>query len=79
MARRLTGTAGGRAYPLEPPVKVRGLKAKFPQGIYTLEVEPSAAWPDPRDWYFVVADHACLEWDILSFPHEPKPAQVAQQ
>lgn len=65
----------GRAYAMEPPAKVTDLKANFPQGVYTLAVDGVV---EARDWYFVVADHACFESDILSFPHQPRPARVVQ-
>jgi Carboxypeptidase regulatory-like domain len=68
----------GRAYALEPPQKVRDLKANFPNGVYQLQVDTRARPMNPRDWHFVVADHQCNTSDILSFPHEPKPAQMVQ-
>ena len=68
--------ASGRAYALQPPQRVRNLKANFPQGVYQLEVDTAAGPVNPRDWHFVVADHQCNTTDILSFPHEPKPPQV---
>jgi len=68
--------ATGRAYAMDPPTRVRNLKANFPNGVYQLAVDTSAAPINPRDWYFVVADHQCNTSDILSFPHEPKPQQV---
>jgi len=68
--------ATGRVYAMDPPRKVRNLKASFPQGVYQLEVDTSQAPISPRDWHFVVADHQCNTTDILSFPHEPKPARV---
>ncbi len=68
--------ATGRVYAMDPPRKVRNLKANFPQGVYQLEVDTSQAPINPRDWHFVVADHRCNTTDILSFPHEPKPPRV---
>jgi hypothetical protein len=68
--------ATGRAYAMEPPQKVRDLKANFPNGVYQLAVETPAGPITPRDWHFVVADHQCNTSDILSFPHEPLPQQV---
>jgi hypothetical protein len=68
--------ATGRAFAMQPPRRVRDLKANFPQGVYQLEVETSTAPINPRDWHFVVADHQCNTTDILSAPHEPKPPQV---
>lgn len=68
--------ASGRAYALQPPQRVRNLKANFPQGVYQLEVDTAAGPVNPRDWHFVVADHQCNTTDILSFPHEPKPPRV---
>jgi len=68
--------ARGRVYAMDPPRKVRNLKANFPQGVYQLEVDTSQAPINPRDWHFVVADHQCNTTDILSFPHEPKPPRV---
>lgn len=68
----------GRAYAMDPPVPVRDLKANFPQGVYELAVDTSAGPLDPRDWYFVVADHACFTSDILAYPHQPAPARVVR-
>jgi hypothetical protein len=68
----------GQAYAMQPPQRVRDLKANFPQGVYQLEVETSRAPLNPRDWHFVVADHQCNTSDILSFPHEPKAPQVVR-
>jgi hypothetical protein len=65
--------ATGRAYAMQPPRRIRDLKANFPQGVYQLEVETAAAPISPRDWHFVVADHQCNTTDILAFPHEPTP------
>jgi hypothetical protein len=70
--------ATGHAYAMQPPRRVRDLKANFPQGVYQLEVDTSRAPVNPRDWHFVVADHQCNTTDILSFPHEPKPPQVVR-
>ena len=68
--------ATGRAYALDPPKRIKDLKANFPNGLYQLEVDTSKAPINPRDWHFVVADHQCNTTDILSFPHEPKPQNV---
>jgi len=68
--------ATGRAYAMDPPKRVRDLKANFPNGVYQLEVDTAKALINPRDWHFVVADHGCNTTDILSFPHEPKPLKV---
>ena len=68
--------ARGRVYAMDPPRKVRNLKANFPQGVYQLEVDTSQAPISPRDWHFVVADHQCNTTDILSFPHEPMLPRV---
>jgi hypothetical protein len=70
--------ATGRAYAMAPPRRMRDLKANFPNGVYQLEVDTSAAPINPRDWHFVVADHRCNTADVLSFPHDPKPARVVQ-
>lgn len=70
--------ATGHAYAMQPPRRVRDLKANFPQGVYQLEVDTSGAPINPRDWHFVVADHQCNTTDLLSFPHEPKPPQVVR-
>lgn len=70
--------ATGRAYAMAPPRPMRDLKANFPSGVYQLEVDTSAAPINPRDWYFVVADHRCNTTDILAAPHEPKPPRVVQ-
>jgi hypothetical protein len=66
----------GRAYAMQPPRPMRDLKANFPQGVYQLEVDSASAVVNPRHWHFVVADHQCNTTDILSYPHEPKGAQV---
>jgi len=70
--------ATGRVYAMDPPRKVRNLKASFPQGVYQLEVDTSQAPISPRDWHFVVADHKCNTTDILSFPHKPQPPRVTR-
>jgi len=70
--------ATGQAYAMQPPRRTRDLKANFPQGTYQVEVDTSRAPANPRDWYFVVADHQCNTTDILRFPHEPKPPQVVR-
>jgi hypothetical protein len=70
--------ASGQAYAMQPPRRVRDLKANFPQGVYQVEVDTSRAPVNPRDWYFVVADHQCNTSDILSFPHEPRAPQVVR-
>jgi hypothetical protein len=66
----------GRAYAMQPPRRVRDLKANFPQGVYQVEVDTSRGPVNPRDWHFVVADHQCNTSDILSFPHAPRPPQL---
>jgi hypothetical protein len=68
--------ASGRAYAMQPPRRMRDLKANFPRGVYQLEVDTAGAAINPRDWHFVVADHQCNTTDVLSFPHEPKPPRV---
>ena len=68
--------AAGRVYAMEPPRKVRTLKANFPQGVYQLEIDTSQVPINPHDWHFVVADHQCNTTDILSFPHEPKSPRI---
>ena len=68
--------AAGRAYALQPPRRVRDLKANFPQGVYQLELDTSGGSVNPREWHFVVADHQCNTTDVLSFPHEPRPPRV---
>jgi hypothetical protein len=68
--------ATGRVYAMDPPRRMRDLKANFPNGVYQLQVDTPAAPINPRDWHFVAADHQCNTTDILSFPHEPKAAQV---
>jgi hypothetical protein len=68
--------ASGRAYALNPPRRMRDLKANFPQGVYQLELDTAGAAVNPRDWHFVVADHQCNTTDVLSFPHEPKPPRA---
>jgi hypothetical protein len=68
--------ATGRVFAMQPPRRVRDLKANFPQGVYQLEVDTSTVPINPRDWHFVVADHQCNTTDILSAPHEPRPPRV---
>jgi len=70
--------ATGRAYAMDPPHWVWSLKSNYPNGVYQLNVDTSQGPVNPRDWYFVVADHQCNTTDILSFPHEPKPEQVVK-
>jgi hypothetical protein len=65
-----------RVFAMTPPRWVWSLKANFPQGVYQVEADTSAAPINPRDWHFVVADHQCNTTDILSFPHEPRPPRV---
>jgi hypothetical protein len=67
--------ATGRALAMAPPGWVWSLKSNYPNGVYQLDVDPS----DRRDWHFTVADHKCNTADILSFPHQPTPAQVIKQ
>jgi hypothetical protein len=71
-------SASGRAYAMEPPRKMRDLKANFPPGVYQVEVDTSRKAINPREWYFVVADHQCNTTDVLAFPHEPKPPVVVR-
>ena len=68
--------ATGLVHAMDPPRKVRNLKANFPPGVYQLEVDTSPGPINPRDWHFVVADHQCNTTDILSFPHWPRPPTV---
>jgi hypothetical protein len=70
--------ATGQVHAMQPPRRVRDLKANFPQGVYQLEIDTSRAPANPRDWHFVVADHQCNTTDVLGFPHEPRPPQVVQ-
>jgi hypothetical protein len=69
----------GRAYAMDPPQKVRDLKANFPNGVYQVAVDTPGRPINPRDWHFVVADHQCNTSDILRYPHEPTPQQVIRQ
>lgn len=68
--------ATGQAYAMIPSEPVEDLKANFPQGVYQIAVDGSKAPINPRDWYFVVADHACWTSDILAYPHQPRPHRV---
>lgn len=70
--------ATGRVYAMDPPRRVRDLKANFPQGVYQVGVDTSTAPLNPRDWHFVVADHQCNTSDILSDPHEPRPPRLVR-
>ena len=67
-----------RAFAMDPPRPVRSLKDDFPQGVYQLPFDTSREPIEPKDWYFVIADHQCNTTDILSFPHEPQPSQVVR-
>jgi len=70
--------AMGRAFALTPPSWVWSLKSNYPNGVYQLDVDPSPSPFESRDWHFTVADHKCNTADILSFPHQPTPAQVVK-
>jgi hypothetical protein len=70
--------ATGRVWAMAPPRRVRNLKANFPQGVYQVEVDTAQNPINPRDWYFVVADHQCNTTDVLAFPHEPQPAKLVK-
>ncbi|HEV8613964.1 MAG TPA: carboxypeptidase-like regulatory domain-containing protein [Methylomirabilota bacterium] len=70
--------ATGRVWAMAPPRPVRNLKANFPQGVYQVEVDTGQGPINPRDWYFVVADHQCNTTDILGFPHEPQPPRLVK-
>jgi hypothetical protein len=63
---------------MAPPRRVRNLKVNFPQGVYQVEVDTAQKPVNPRDWYFVVADHQCNTTDVLGFPHEPRPPKVVK-
>jgi len=68
----------GRVWAMDPPRRVRNLKANFPQGVYQVEVDSATRPLDPREWFFVVADHQCNTTDVLAYPHVPKPPQVVR-
>lgn len=70
--------ATGRVWAMTPPRPVRNLKANFPQGVYQVEVDTAQGPVNPRDWYFVVADHQCNTTDVLGFPHEPQPPKLVK-
>jgi Carboxypeptidase regulatory-like domain len=70
--------ATGQVWAMAPPRRVRNLKANFPQGVYQVEVDTAQKPINPRDWYFVVADHQCNTTDVLGFPHEPQPPKVVR-
>lgn len=70
--------ATGRVWAMTPPRRVRNLKANFPQGIYQVEVDTAQGPINPREWYFVVADHQCNTTDVLGFPHEPQPPKLVK-
>jgi hypothetical protein len=70
--------ASGRVWAMSPPRPVRNLKANFPQGVYQIEVDTAERAINPRDWYFVVADHQCNTTDVLGFPHEPQPPRIVK-
>ena len=68
--------ATGRVYALDPPTRMRDLKANFPNGVYQLQIDTPTGPLNPKDWHFVVANHQCHTTDILSFPHERKEPTV---
>jgi hypothetical protein len=68
----------GQVWAMVPPRRVRNLKANFPQGVYQVEVDTAQKPVNPRDWYFVVADHQCNTTDVLGFPHEPQPPKTVK-
>jgi hypothetical protein len=70
--------AMGRAFAMTPPSWVWSLKSNYPNGVYQLDIDASQPPSDRRDWHFTVADHKCNTADILSFPHQPTPAQVVR-
>jgi hypothetical protein len=70
--------ATGQVWAMTPPRRVRNLKANFPQGVYQIEMDTAQKPTNPRDWYFVVADHQCNTTDVLGFPHEPQPPKVVK-
>ncbi len=70
--------ATGRAFAMAPPSWVWSLKSNYPNGVYQLDFDASQPPSDRRDWHFTVADHKCNTADILSFPHQPTPAQVVK-
>jgi hypothetical protein len=70
--------ATGQVWAMAPPRRVRNLKVNFPQGVYQVEVDTAQKPVNPRDWYFVVADHQCNTTDVLGFPHEPRPPKVVK-
>ena len=70
--------APGRVWAMTPPRPVRNLKANFPQGVYEVEVDTAEGPINPREWYFVVADHQCNTTDVLGFPHEPQPPRIVK-
>ena len=70
--------ATGRAHALDPPRWVWSLKSNYPNGVYRLKNDAAGGPVNPRDWYFVVADHQCNTSDILAYPHEPKPQEVVR-
>lgn len=70
--------ATGRVWAMTPPRRVRNLKANFPQGVYQVEVDTAQGPINPREWYFVVADHQCNTTDVLGFPHEPQPPKLVK-
>jgi hypothetical protein len=71
--------ATGRTFAMTPPRWVWSLKSNYPNGVYRLDVEASQPPSDRPHWHFTVADHKCNTADILSFPHQPTPAQVIKQ
>ena len=66
--------ATGRPYAMNPPKRMTDLRANFPNGVYQIEVDTSKQSINPKDWYFVVADHQCNTTDIFNFTDSKLPA-----
>jgi hypothetical protein len=66
--------ATGRPHAMNPPKRMTDLKANFPNGVYQIEVDTSRQSINPKNWYFVVADHQCNTTDIFNFTDSKLPA-----
>lgn len=64
----------GRPHAMNPPKRMTDLRANFPNGVYQIEVDTSKQSINPKDWYFVVADHQCNTTDVFNFTDSKLPA-----
>lgn len=50
----------------KPPTPVQSLSDNFPNGEYSAQTDQATL--DPKEWYFVVADHGCSNGPIQGYP-----------